>query len=153
MSRRKTEQGLRPPVVPFIDEHNRPCLRVPLDPKGSAYAVVLEHDYKAVREAGATGTWYLNANDKGQRYVRTAVPDGKGGTVVTTVARIIIGAGPRSTIFYVNKDRLDLRGENLFWHRKGKAKRRDVELAERGAKYRAERQRQRGVGAQIGAAA
>lgn len=138
-----TNKGVRPPVIPFTDDEGRDCIRVPLDPYGNAYAVVLERDYREVKNAGATGVWRLNANDKGQHYVRTAVPNGKGDATNVSVARIIVGAGARSTIYYVNKDRLDLRPENLWWHRNGKAKRCDAEIAERGAKYRQERQRQR----------
>lgn len=128
--------GSRPPIIRFADEHDRKCVKVPLDPYGNAYAVVLESDYQAVREAGATGTWFLNKNSIGQQYVRTKVRVRKGEATLVTVARIIMGAGARSTIYYHNKDRLDLRPENLFWHRNGSAKRCDVELAERGQRDR-----------------
>lgn len=130
----------RPPIIRFVDEHGRDCVRVPLDPAGNAYATALEGDYQAVRDAGATGTWFLNGNGSGQQYVRTKVQVGKGNFTLATVARIIMSAGARSTIYYANKDRLDLRPENLFWHRNGNAKRCDVKLAERGAQYRQERQ-------------
>lgn len=83
--------------------------------------------------------WYLVNNGKGLRYVRTAVPDAKGNSTPVSVARLIAQAGPNSTIFFENGDRLDLRPENLFWHRKGVAKRCDAELARRGAEYRTTR--------------
>lgn len=133
----------RPPNVPFTDEYGTRCLRVPLDPYGSKYAVVREADYQSVRNAGATGAWYLNDNGHGQRYVRTPVPAGTGRNTLLMVARIIADAPPRSTIFYVNKDRLDLRPTNLHWHPRGVSKRHDMRLAEHGAAYRAEREAER----------
>lgn len=141
------KRGTRPPTIRFTDEHGRACLRVPLDPRGNHYAVVLQDDYQSVRDAGATGVWYLNRNSMGQAYVRTDVWSGGGRGTTLIVARIISGAGPRSTIFYANKDRLDLRPENLFWHRNGKAKRCDVMLAEDSAIYRAARDEARALSA------
>lgn len=135
----KGRDAVRPPTIPFIDEIGRACLRVPLDPHGSAYAVVLEGDYRAVQRAGATGAWFLNDNGCGTRYVRTKVPDGTGKATMIMVARLVIEAGARSTVFYCNKDRLDLRPDNLFWHRKGRAKRSTEEVVRRGAAYRAEK--------------
>ena len=154
MTRRKIDKGMRPPTIPFIDEGGRRCLRVPLDPQGSAHAVVLERDYLAVQKVGATGTWRLNANSRGTPYVRTHIPDDKGGFTAVLVARLIARAGSGTTIYYVNKDRLDLRPENLFWGRDRRSKRDAVKVAERGARYRADRQRQqREEEAQRGAAA
>jgi len=135
----------RPPVVHFTDDLNRPCVYVPLDAHGRNRAIALERDYEALQKAGATGVWRLNSNDKGQPYVRTCVPDGKGGATSVLVARLITGASARSTIYYVNKDRLDLRPENLFMHHKGKSKRCDIALAEEGARYRASRSVDRGL--------
>lgn len=131
-----TTRPSRPPSIAFVDERGRPCLRVPLDRCGEAYATVLSQDYERVQDLGATETWHLNANSEGQHYVRTNVFDDKGGRTKVQVARIIAGAGPKSTIFYVNKDRLDLRPENLFWHRNGKSRQTTVELVKRGAELR-----------------
>lgn len=137
------KKGTRPATMAFIDESGRKCLRVPLDPHGKACAVVLERDYERVKRAGAIGPWYLNDNGKGQRYVRTAVPVGTGKFTLVMVARLIIGAGPRVAIHYRNKDRLDLRPENFYWGRSGRAKRNDVSAAERGARYRQQRREER----------
>lgn len=145
-----SNKAARPPIIPFTDEAGRPCLRVPLDPNGNAYAVVLAHHYREIQRAGATGAWFLNDNGFGIRYVRTKVPDGAGKTTMIMVARLIVGAGPRSTIYYQNKDRMDLRPENLFWHRNGRTKRSTIEVVQRGAAYRAARQ---GAGRQMKAAA
>lgn len=136
--------GYRPPVIHFTDEYGRKCVRVPLDSYGRNYAVALESDYHAVRAMGATGAWLLNSNGKGQHYVRTAIQDGDGGWTLVQVARLITHAEPRTAIYYVNKDRLDLRGENFFYGKNQRPRRCDVELAEHGARYRAERQRQKG---------
>ena len=151
--RARPPKGYRPPAIHFTDEHGRKCVRVPLDSYGRNYAVALERDYRAVRATGATGTWRLNANDKGQHYVRTAVPDGKGGSTVVQVARLMAHATARTAIYYVNKDRLDLRPENFFYGKNPRPRRCDVKLAERGARYRKERQQQREEEAQRGAAA
>lgn len=140
-------KGTRPPVIPFTDEQGRKCVRVPLDPQGNAYAVVLEKDYQTVRQTGATSPWYLNANSSGTDYVRTNVRDEKGRWTKFLVARIITGAGAREVIYYANKDRLDIRPENLFWGRDARAKRNAVNVVRSGAKYWAERQQDAGAAA------
>lgn len=136
----QTDKGARPPAIRFTDEGGRTCLRVPLNPQGSAHAVVLERDYHAVRRAGATGPWYLNTAKANYRYVRAHVPDGRGGQTLVQVARLIMGAQPGTAIYVQNRDRLDLRPENLLAGKNGVAKRCDVSVAERGARYRADRQ-------------
>lgn len=136
MTRRKTTQGLRPAAISFTDEGGRNCVRVPLDPYGRAYATVTDHDYRRIKATGIDSPWYLNRNDRGQKYVRIGVPDGKGGTTLVMAARLVTDAGPRSTVYFRNGDRLDLRPENLHEHHKGKAKRRDVDVVRRGVETR-----------------
>lgn len=140
--RPRGRKGARPPVIAFVDEVDRACVRVPLDPHGRAYATVLEHDYRRLRKiAGTLSPWFLHDNGKGQRYVRMSVPTANdSGTTPVMIARLIAEAAPKSTIYYVNKDRLDLRPENLFWGRKGKSKHRASDIVQRGLEARRERQ-------------
>lgn len=132
--------GHRPPPVAFTDEHGRKCLRVPLDRHARLYAIVRECDYRAIRKAGATGVWCLNDNGSGQKYVRTSVTDRKGRNTFLQVGRLIAGAGSKSTIYYANKNRLDLRPENLHWHRRGNSKRCDLDVVARAADLREDRE-------------
>lgn len=131
-------KGVRSAPAQFTDEHGQECIRVSLDNRGRHFATINAHDYLAVLRAGVTGAWFMNDNGKGRSYVRAAVPTGIGTCTNVQIARIIIGAGPRTIVRYANGDPLDLRRANLSWQR-GKAKRTDDHLAQRGAEYRAAR--------------
>jgi hypothetical protein len=122
--------------IKFHDQHGRACYRVPLDRHGRQYALVTVSDFNRVRESGATGVWYLDTNGCGKHYVRTCVPTRRSQNAAVMPARIISGARPKSVVRYVNGDTLDLRPENLVLHR-GKSKRTDTAMAERGASLRA----------------
>lgn len=121
----------RPEPVPFRDEHGRNCLRVPLDKHGRNHALVAAADYERVQRSGARGSWLLNECGGGRSYVRVSAPRRRGGLSLLMPARIIVGAGPKTVVRYVNGNPLDLRPENLSWHR-GWAKRCDEEAAARG---------------------
>jgi len=130
------ERAFRPDPVAFRDETGLRCLRVPLDRAGRRHAIVSETDYRRVRALGATSPWYMNEAGPGRAYVRTHLNADQGSQTLGMVARLITGAGPRTTIHYASGNRLDLRPSNLIM-RKGKAKRTDAALAQRGAELRA----------------
>jgi hypothetical protein len=106
------------------------CLRVPLDRTGRTYATVSKSDYHRIQRAGATGAWLLNEAWPGRAYVRTMIRTGRGTRTLAMVARLIMDAGPRTVIRYINGDHLDLRPWNLM-AQKGKAKRADIRLIDR----------------------
>lgn len=121
----------RHPPIPFRDaETGMNCLRVPLDRKGRRFAIVSEADYHRVQRAGATGAWLLNEAAPGRAYVRTMIRTGRGTSTLAMVARLIMDAGPRNVIRYINGDHLDLRPWNLIMQ-KGRSKRADVRLIDR----------------------
>lgn len=136
-----TTTTFRHAPIPFRDEHGVNCLRVPLDRAGRSYAIVTEADYRRVRRAGATGAWLLNDAAPGRTYVRTSVRTGRGESTLVMVARLIMSAPPRTVVRYVNGNRLDLRPWNLAVQ-KGKAKRDDMQLVERGRRASQEAFRQ-----------
>jgi hypothetical protein len=105
-----------------------PCLKVPLTNAPDLFAVVDQHSHARLVSQGLTGSWFLNDNGSGRSYVRTFVPtEGRQRTTNLQVARLIVGAGPRTVVRYANGDPLDLRYGNLAW-RKGPSKRRDDDL-------------------------
>lgn len=135
-----TKPAFRHDPIPFRDENGLNCLRIPLDRAGRSYAIATEADYHRLQRSGATGTWFLNDAAPGRTYVRTAIRTECGQTLAM-VARLIMEARPRTVIRYVNGDHLDLRPWNLV-AQKGKAKRDDMQIVERGQRAMLEAFRQ-----------
>ena len=72
------------------------------------WAVVTDHQWRQLHAMGVQGAWFLNYNGDRKPYVRATVA-GK----LTTLARVLTGAGNREVVSYRNEDPLDLRTENL----------------------------------------
>jgi hypothetical protein len=119
-TRRSNTAAHRSAPIRFRDQHGRECYKVPLDRQGQYHATVTARDYQTIREAGATGAWYLNGNGSGGAYVRIHFNRTR-----LMPARIIAGAGPRSVVRYINGDSLDLRPENIVLQR-GASKKADA---------------------------
>lgn len=101
----------------FKDAAGRSCTRVPLA-NSPLYAVLLAEDFERLTAAGLTHNWGLNRNkNEGQAYVCAKVT----GANTISVARLITGARWKQIVRYRNGDHLDLRPENLFVTKGGKA--------------------------------
>lgn len=125
--------------IPFADEHGMPCFRIPISNAPDTFALIEQHTFNSLVSRGLTGPWFLNGNGTGRSYVRIAVPvEGKGGGTNLLVARLILGAGPRTVVRYANGDPLDLRFINLAW-RKGKSGRTDTDTLAASLQLRAQR--------------
>ena len=125
--------------IPFADEHGTPCFRIPLSNAPGTFAIIDQHTFSSLRSQGLTSPWFLNGNGTGRSYVRIAVPveSSRGGTNLL-VARLILGAGPRTVVRYANGNSLDLRFLNLAW-RKGKSGRTDTDTLAASLRLRAAR--------------
>ena len=125
--------------IPFADEHGTPCFRIPLGNRPGTFAIVDQQQFANLVSQGVTGRWFLNSNGTGRSYVRIAVPvEGRRGGTNLLVARLIIGAGPRTVVRYANGNPLDLRFVNLAW-RKGKSGRTDADTLAAAVRLRADR--------------
>ncbi len=58
----------RPPIIREHDERGQPVVRVPLDPKGTAWATLDAEDFDSLPPE-LTRTWFLNGGGKGYEYV------------------------------------------------------------------------------------
>ena len=103
----------------YTDADGRKLARVPLAHR-SECAVLDYEDFGELLERGYSTQWHFNHNGKPHmRYVRCGGDEVR----LTAVARLILGAGPRTHISYKDGDRLNLRRENLVLRKGGKAKR------------------------------
>lgn len=102
----------------FTDSEGQGCIAVPLANSALRATLYIE-DYNRLIREGLSPYWSLDFNKKnGQGYVRAAAKDGR----KVAVARLIADAGPREQVRYRNRDRLNLRRENLRRQRGGTAK-------------------------------
>ena len=125
--------------IPFADEHGAACFRIPLSNSPDTFAILDQQSFTNLISQGLTGRWFLNSNGAGRSYVRISVPvEGRRGGTNLLVARLIIGAGPRTVVRYANGNPLDLRFVNLAW-RKGKSGRTDADTLAAAVRLRADR--------------
>ncbi len=108
----------RSPTI-FTDPDGTLCVRVPLA-NSDEFAEAYADDYADLLRKGLTGNWQLNAPNRIGRcriagYVQCSAPaeiDGRRYTIVG-VARIIAGAGAGKIVRYRDRNRLNLRRDNL----------------------------------------
>lgn len=108
------------PRIPefYSDADGRKLARVPLANR-SEFATIDRDSWGELVERGISMSWCFNDNGTPtQRYVRCQGEDRR----LTIVARLIVGAGPRTRIRYNDGDRLNLRRENLSLEEGGHAK-------------------------------
>lgn len=86
-------------------------------------AKLLKADFLRLEAMGLGMAWTFNSDGKGHHYVRASVPGVSGS--LSTVARLIVGAGRGQCVQYLDGNRLNLRSDNLF-------------ISDGYAKYRAE---------------
>lgn len=98
------------PDISFDAEHGE-YVTVPVN-RGKHTAKISPEDYGRLKAAGWLERWYVNSNGTGSSYVRSDIanrPESK-----TTIARLILGAGPGDVVRYRRNDRLDLRRSNIY---------------------------------------
>lgn len=102
---------MRTPRTPerFTDENGAELVRVPLA-KDAGFATVDADDYDRLIAQGLPSQWSFNRNAKtGPGYVKAAVSRDNS----RVIARAIVGAGSKQQVSYRDRDRLNLRRENL----------------------------------------
>ncbi len=100
----------RTPIRFTLDEDREAIALVPI--LGSKVpAKLFAEDYSALIEAGYGDRWVLNSNGKGQAYVRCSAKKHLGNT--ETVARLILKLPKGHRVCYLDKNRLNLRRDNL----------------------------------------
>lgn len=86
---------------------------------GKGFATVYQEDYQRLMLLGVSPYWYANSNGptgEGVEYVKAE----KDGTM-QTVARFIVGALPGEQVHYRDGDRMNLRIDNLYRSKGGRA--------------------------------
>jgi hypothetical protein len=102
----------------FVDAQGHKMARISLA-NSELCAILYKEDFGELLERGFSMLWKLNAGGVGRPpYVRCTGPNG----VNPIVARLIAGAGPGTQVHYRDRNRLNLRSENLRVQKGGNAK-------------------------------
>lgn len=92
----------------FVDADGQRCAAVQLA-NPDFEAILYVEDLLKVQALGVSLNWWINSNGQGTSYVKVAV----GAEDSRVVARIIAEAEAGQQVRYRNRNRLDLRGDNL----------------------------------------
>ena len=105
----------------FTDDDGQQCARIPLVGSNRC-AILYAHDLDAITQRGYSPMMRVNYNKRGgEGYVRLSC--WRGGTATNPiVARLVLGAPPRTAVSYRDGDRFNLRSSNLRLRRGGSAK-------------------------------
>ncbi len=110
MNKNPAQGGRRQPVL-TLNDHGQPIVLVPLanHPK---LARIDAKDFEMLLAEGYSDQWNFNRVGQAYGYVRCKNEKVKGG--LSTVARLVLGAGKKQVVHYRDGDRLNLCRSNLF---------------------------------------
>ena len=110
MNKNPAQGGRRQPVM-TLNDHGQPIVLVPLA-NHSRPARIDAKDFEMLLADGYSDQWNFNRVGQGYGYVRCKNGKVKGG--LSTVARLVLGAGEKKVVHYRDGDRLNLCRSNLY---------------------------------------
>ena len=110
MNKQPVQDGRRQPVL-TLNDHGQPIVLVPLA-NHSRPARIDAKDFEMLLADGYSDQWNFNRIGQGYGYVRCKDGKIKGG--LSTVARLVLGAGENQVVHYRDGDRLNICRSNLY---------------------------------------